>query len=85
MPVIDQIKNMFSSGDKKEHPTSSASSTAPASAAAAPESASTGSAGSEQVAFDSKLVTVIFVLGGPGAGQSRRYRGAICSSLDMAL
>jgi 3-oxoacyl-ACP reductase-like protein len=80
MTVIDKIKQAFSS-DKPSEPTSTASSstaptptTAPAPAPAPTSAPAAGAASapaipeSEGVAFDKKDVTVIFVLGGPGAG-----------------
>ena len=61
MAVIDKIKSALHKDDNAHaapHAESTASSDQP----------SVDLAGPEQVAFDDKLVTVIFVLGGPGAG-----------------
>lgn len=69
MTVIDKIKEVFHK-DKHEEPSTSAPTTSstPASGAAPTTDATVPDLPDEPV-FDSSKVTVIFVLGGPGAGK----------------
>lgn len=61
MPIIDKIKGAL-------HKDESAHAAAPKETGLATDAPPTDLSTPEHPAFDHKLVTVVFVLGGPGAG-----------------
>jgi hypothetical protein len=67
-PVIDKIKGVF-------HKDESTHSAAPKETGLTTDPAPSDLSTPEHPAFDHNLVTVVFVLGGPGAGQSLSMLG----------
>jgi hypothetical protein len=70
MPIIDKIKGAL-------HKDESVHSAAPKETGLASDPPPTDTSAPEHPAFDDKLVTVVFVLGGPGAGAHLVSNGMI--------
>lgn len=75
MPVLDKIKAAFSSSSSSSEKTKDAAPTSTSSAqpSAAPPASDKLPELSDEAVFSPEKITVIFVLGGPGAGEFRLY------------
>lgn len=81
MPVVDKLKSMLGVGSSESHHQTSATSNTSAFASQQPHPTENAAGAPPQQqsgaeVFDSSKVTVIFVLGGPGAG-----KGTQCANM----